>query len=79
MTKKGTPMEDFTVLVLRPDYAAQNYGQDTFLAHVSAATVAQAQKAAKKEAADADREPDDDYFVLLALRGHHFDIRVEEC
>lgn len=72
-------MEDFTVLLLRPDYVADTFGQDTYLAHVKAPTVALAQEAAQKEAADADREPDGGgYFVLMVVRGLHNDVKVDE-
>lgn len=70
----------YTVLVLRPDYMATNYGQDTFLAHVEAAGPAQAQRIARQQAADADHSgsTSEDYYVLLLIEGHHDDRRVEE-
>ena len=72
--------QPYTVLVLRPDYMATNYGQDTFLAHVEATGPAQAQRIARQQAADADHseESSEDYYILLVLEGHHFDRRVEE-
>lgn len=74
------PPQPYTVLVLRPDYMATNYGQDTFLAHVEATSPAQAQSIARRQAADADHSEgaSDDYYVLLVLEGHHCDRRVEE-
>lgn len=77
-------MEDFTVLLLRPDYVADTFGQDTYLAHVKAPTVALAQKAAQKEAADADTIDEgapcapENYYVLLVLRGVRNDVKVDE-
>lgn len=70
----------YTVLVLRPDYAAANYGQDTFLAHVQADDPALAQRLARQEAAAADHREEDseDYYVLLTVEGHHYDKRTEE-
>lgn len=73
------PPQPYTVLVLRPDYMATNYGQDTFLAHVEATSPAQAQRIARQQAANADRSEafSEDYYILLALEGHHYDKRVE--
>lgn len=69
----------YTVLVLRPDYMAANYGQNTFLAHVRADDPALAQRLARQEAAAADRSEafSEDYYILLTLEGHHYDKRVE--
>lgn len=81
LTKLGRRQpQPYTVLVLRPDYAATNYGQDTFLAHVEAVGPAQAQRIARQEAAAADRseQPSEDYYILLVLEGHQYDRRVEE-
>jgi len=81
LTKLGRRQpQPYTVLVLRPDYMATNYGQDTFLAHVEAAGPAQAQRMARQQAADADHSEgaSEDYYVLLVLEGHQYDRRVEE-
>lgn len=81
LTKLGRRQtQPYTVLVLRPDYMATNYGQDTFLAHVEAAGPAQAQRIARREAAAADRSEvsSEDYYTLLLIEGHHDDRRVEE-
>ncbi len=73
-------LSPYTVLVLRPDYAAQNYGQDTFLTQVAATTVLAAQRLAQREAAEADHlDSPQDYHVLLVVEGHHFDQRVEDA
>lgn len=72
-------LNPYTVLVLRPDYAAQNYGQDTFLTQVAAPTILTAQRLAQREAAEADQlDSPQDYHVLLVVEGHHFDLRVED-
>lgn len=34
-------MKPYTVLLLRPDYIAEPYGQDTYLAHVNARIAAE--------------------------------------
>lgn len=69
----------YTVLVLRPDYESQNYGQDTFLSHVDAPTVLEAQRIARQEAADADQcDAPQDYHIQLVVEGHHFDIREDK-
>ena len=81
LTKLGRRQtQPYTVLVLRPDYMATNYGQDTFLAHVEATGPAQAQRMARREAAAADRSEvsSEDYYILLLIEGHHDDRRVEE-
>lgn len=80
LTKLGRRQtQPYTVLVLRPDYMATNYGQDTFLAHVEATSPAQAQRIARREAAAADRSEvsSEDYYILLVLEGHQYDRRVE--
>lgn len=78
-------LQPFTVLLLRPDYAANQYGTDTYMTTVRARSVAEAQELAQLEAAEADNGPDhnpedrndpDDYAVLLALAGEHSDISV---
>ena len=73
----------FTVLLLRPDYIADNYGQDTFMSHVEVSedSVDEAIKAAQEEVlivdygTDADEDDligvsPEDYHPLLVCRGH---------
>lgn len=77
-TTPTLPVEQFTVLVARPDYVA-NDNLDTFMAHVTTASVAAAQKEARAQAAAADEEEyPEDYAILLVVRGHHFDIQVQD-
>lgn len=68
----------YTVLLLRPDYIASEYGKDTYLAHVMAADRDHAVAVAQASAFDADDgEPAEkdvvapDYYPLLTLAGHH--------
>lgn len=70
----------YTVLLLRPDYVADNFGQDTFLAHVDEPSVEAAEHAGRVEAYTADQSPDEreaddldekfeDYHVLFVAEG----------
>lgn len=81
-------MKKYTVLVLRPDYTASDYGQDTFLAHVEAIDVLTAQETAQEEAYRGDFPGIDmdehdpvsssaDYFVLAVFEGHLNDVKEE--
>lgn len=67
----------YTVLLLRPDYVASNFGQDTYLAHVDEPSVEAAVHTAKVRAADADGlENFSDYYPLVTLTGHHDDLTI---
>lgn len=73
-------MRPYTVLLLRPDYIAEPYGQDTYLAHVFADWPDDAVEAAQIEVWGLDHgdhgpEPWTDYHPLLVLDGHHYDAR----
>jgi hypothetical protein len=70
-------MKDYTVLLLRPDYMADEFGKDTYMAYVSAKSVAEAQEAAQHEAYKADDCCGgwEDYAVLLVIAGNHRDIK----
>lgn len=69
----------YTVLLLRPDYIADEFGKDTYMAHVEASGVDRAIRTAQFEAVLADEhslDPGDedwvdhtDYHVLFV--GHH--------
>lgn len=70
----------FTVLLLRPDYIADQYGEDTYLAHVWADSPAAALQKARLEVTAADNAPDadpDDYACLLLIAGTHEDLSRE--
>lgn len=74
-------MSNYTVLLLRPDYIADVFGHDTYLAHVVANGVELAMAAGQEEAAFADVEEGcevtpDDYHVLFTTIGHHEDLSV---
>lgn len=70
----------YTVLLLRPDYVADDYGQDTYQAWVEAESVTEAIRKAQLEVVIVD-DPDDrfnfaaDYFVLAVYLGHQADIQ----
>lgn len=75
-------LSPFTVLLLYPDSIAANYGEETYLAHVDAATAAEAQAEAQREAWEASAGEDEDYagdsfFVLAVFRGHLLDLKVD--
>lgn len=79
-------MNKYTVLLLRPEYMADNFGQDTYLAHVEALDVLSAQELAQWEANLADTPPNTgdhdpgeaaDYHVLAVFKGHLDDMKEE--
>lgn len=83
---REAPMKQYTVLLLRPDYIADDYGQDTYLAHVEAFDVLTAQETAQREAYQTDGFFDDgddhdpgpscaDYLVLTVFEGHLNDMK----
>lgn len=68
------PVRSWTVLLLYPDYLADNYGQETYLTWVNATSAADAEKFAREEAAQANNyEPDDaeNFAVLFVTLGTH--------
>ena len=70
-------MKRFTVLLLRPDYVADGFGEDTYLAHVRARTPRAAIKLAQQEvkALDAlDYVQATDYHPLITTKGWRDDI-----
>ena len=77
-------MKPYTVLLLYPDYLADNYGEDTYQAWVDAQSVTEAASKAQLEAAGDDNVPvghtvDDlnDFKVLAVYEGHHVDLSTE--
>lgn len=72
-------MRKYTVLLLRPDYIAKDYGTDTFLAQVMTTTAKKAVEQAAAEAAASDDNEDrrGDYHPLITLDGWHDDITPE--
>jgi hypothetical protein len=72
----------YTVLLLYPDYMADNYGHETYLAHVEAKTVPAAIFAARKQVvASAFNVPSivegrcNDLHVLAVFEGHLPDLK----
>lgn len=73
-------MRKFTILLLRPDYVADGFGVDTYLAHVKAQTLEAAVTLAQHEVVkidDLDDAKADDYHPLITLKGWHDDITPE--
>lgn len=72
----------YTVLLLYPDYMAENYGEDTYLAWVEAVNTKQAVRKAQIEAMRAQGgQPGvtaDDFLPLFACSGHHIDLFAVE-
>jgi hypothetical protein len=72
-------VKTYTVLLLYPDYLAETFGQETFLACIKAKTVQHAIQRAQKEAFKANpgyRRGHDlsDFYPLITLEGEHQDI-----
>ena len=69
-------MNDYTVLLLRPDDIADVFGQDTIQCWVSAEDVDQARARARVDAVSTDEYDDDpmNYFVLGIYQGHLEDL-----
>lgn len=70
----------YTVLLQRPDYIAENYGEDTYLWHGAASSPAEALALARTAAIatdDADCEDPTDYRYLILLAGIHDDLNPE--
>lgn len=77
-------MKTYTVLLLCPDYVADEFGKDTYMAHVDATSVENAEDAARLEAKNADAHAGqcpteidpDDYAILMVIEGKHMDIKT---
>lgn len=67
----------YSVLLLYPDYVAENYGQDTFYDLVEANTPAEAVAKARMTALKCADKNDtwindpEDFFLQLLIEGHH--------
>lgn len=74
----------YTVILLRPDYAGDFVGQDTYMDHVEATTPAGAIEATRSRAVHNDYGDDvadatpDDYFALAVFAGHLDDLTPGE-
>lgn len=67
-------MKLFTVLLLYPDYVANNYGEDTYLWLGSGVDVQDAVQQAQREAAVANKcsiTTAPDFMCLFCTHGHH--------
>lgn len=66
----------WTIMLLRPDYAAATFGHDCYRALVTGATAARALKKARAAACEEDERPPEcaeDYYCLSCVEGHHRD------
>ena len=76
-------MKKYTVLLLCPDYVADEFGKETYLAWVEAESpghaIAQAQKMAWVDNTKGKDDPlvPDDFHPLLVVEGHHSDLTPE--
>lgn len=72
-------MKPFTVLLLYPDYLADTFGHDTYLAFVEAPSAREAELKAQSEASaqmGLDSIPDPyDFHVLATFAGHHSNLK----
>ena len=68
-------MKKYTVLLLRPDYVADGFGTDTYMAQVEADSVEASVLAAQAEVAKLDDLDlkSTDYHPLITLEGWHDD------
>lgn len=74
----------YTVILLRPDYIADTFGQDTYMDHVEAPTPADAVDEARVRAVSIDYGADvtepqpEDYLALAVFAGHLDDLTPGE-
>lgn len=74
-----TTLRPWSVLLLYPDYIAEDFGSETYYALVRADCAASAIDAAQREAVRDNRangarlRTREDFFPLLVIRGHHPD------
>ena len=77
------PLRSYSVLLLYPDYMAENYGQDTFLTTVKAQGPEQALEQARQEAAESygnsELQDPQDMHLLLLCEGEITDIKDQVC
>lgn len=68
-------MKPYTVLLLYPESIAEQYGEDTYLAHVEADNWDEAVGLAQGQACDeGELELAPDFLPLLVIAGHHDDL-----
>lgn len=66
----------YTVLLMLPEYTADNYGEDTQAMHVVAHDPTEAVQVAQKLAAGTEDDPDD-YHPVFVVEGHVMDLTPE--
>jgi hypothetical protein len=80
LLESGTPTT-YTVVLLTPDYLADNFGQDTYMAHVVATSPAEAIAKARTDVCTArkheDEEDGNNYFVIAVFVGELEDLNHE--
>lgn len=85
-TQTSEADQPFTVMLLKPDYVADNFGQDIALVHVTAPDVESAEMCAQEQYRDAycqnsdedvEDNPAEDYHVLAAFAGHLKNIQTQ--
>lgn len=82
-------MKKYTVILLYPDYVAENYGQETYMTSVEAEDPVAAVAKARSEVLDAalteadggqyesEYEDPADLFVIAVIEGEHADVNPE--
>jgi hypothetical protein len=73
-------MKKWTVILLYPDYMADDYGSETYMTCVRAADPAGAVAKARAEvcaANEVDEDDAEDFFVIAVMRGEHDDVNPE--
>lgn len=77
-------MKPFTVLLVYPDFLSENYGKETYLAHVDASDPEDAIHRAQLQACAANAVPDDpdyyiepdSFYVTAIFNGHLQDLKT---
>lgn len=70
----------YTVILIYPDYIAEQYGEEFWISHVEAEAPAQAVEAAQREALEANPihtgevDSHTDFAVVAVFEGHHDDL-----
>jgi len=63
-------MKKFTVIMLYPDYIANDFGSEHYTSHVNAQDIKEAIAKAQAEASDGNDIPPEDFAVLFVFDGH---------
>jgi hypothetical protein len=76
----GEAMKKYTVILLRPDWATNNYGTDTYMECVEAENPTKALAEARRlvlVADDNEHAEPTDYFCIALIEGEHNDLNPE--